>query len=154
MDKITYGSLNFNDPAEVWLAAEVHESAPLNWDTTYVVRKERVQNRCDRLMRAATDETVCVLTAKTAAGEIIGFHWLELSEKYNEKCARILSLWVSESHRRNGIGKDLKRNGEEWAKRQGAKFIVTDVFYANKKMIDFNLKNGFSARQVEMIKDL
>jgi GNAT superfamily N-acetyltransferase len=151
---ITYGPINFEDPAEVYEAAKIHESAPLNWDPGYKVREPRIQNWCKFLNKAATDSSIFVISAKDPAGGIVGLHWLQLTEKYGEKCAHIQTLWVSEKHRKSGIGRELKKRGEEWAKARGAKFAVTEVFYANKKMIDYNLKLGFSARQVEMIKDL
>lgn len=154
MHNIVYGTLNFEDSNEIRRAAQIHESAPLNWNPSYVVRDERVQNWCKFLRSAAQDPSIYVVSAKTEAGELVGLHWLQLTEKYNEKCAHIQSLWVAEEHRQSGIGAELKKRGEEWAKKNGAKFIVTEVFYANKKMIDYNIKMGFSARQVEMIKDL
>lgn len=154
MQEITFGPLNFSDPNEIRRAAEIHESAPLNWDPSYVVRPERVQNWCQFLTSAARDSSLFVVTAKTQAAELIGLHWLQMTERYDVRCGHVQSLWVAETHRQSGIGRELKSRGEQWAKSQGAKFVVTEVFYANQKMIDFNLKQGFSARQLEMIKDL
>lgn len=94
-----------------------------------------------------------VLLAKEE-NSIIGLHWLKMIDKFGKPCAYIESLWVHEDHRKSGIGSELKRQGEEWAKSQGAKVITTSVHYANKKMIEFNLNKGFEALQVEMIKSL
>lgn len=154
MFDIVYGRLNFEDADEILSAARIHESAPLNWNPKYIVRDEHVQNWVRFLEKAALDPAIFVVSAKTQAGEIIGLHWLQLIEKYNAKCAHIQTLWVSEDYRGSGIGKELKRRGEQWARSVGAKFVVTEVFYANRKMIDYNVKLGFTARQVEMIKDL
>jgi GNAT superfamily N-acetyltransferase len=154
MEDIVYGPIRFDDSDEIHRVAEIHESAPLNWNPTHEVREERVQYWCTFLGDAAQNPAVFVITARTQLNEIIGIHWLHLVEKYGEKCAYIQSLWVSDKHRNVGIGRELKKRGEEWAKSSGAKFIATNVFYANEKMIAYNLKLGFSARQVEMIKDL
>lgn len=151
---IVYLPLNLSDPGEVRFAAEIHELAPRNWNPSHIVREERIQFWCDFLNRAKQDPSIFTITARTESAAIVGIHWLRLTEKYNEKCAHIQSLWVNENHRRMGIGAELKRRGEEWAKRNGAKFIVTEVFYNNREMINYNLTLGFSARQVEMVKDL
>jgi len=152
--EITYGPIDFQDPDEICSAAKIHESAPLNWNPDYKVTELRVQNWCKFLKQAASDSSIFVISAKDKTGSIVGLHWLQIIEKHGEKCAHIQTLWVSESSRRSGIGRELKKRGEEWAKSNGAKFVVTEVFYSNKKMIDYNLKLGFTARQVEMIKDL
>jgi hypothetical protein len=53
-----------------------------------------------------------------------------------------------------GIASKLKARGEEWAKQKKISLIVTRVAYNNQNMIDLNLKRGFRAGQVEMIKEL
>lgn len=95
-----------------------------------------------------------MLFAKTAEGEIIGMHWVALSDRQGEKVAHIHSLWVSGDHREQGIGKELKRLGEQWAKKNGAVMMITGVFYSNQDMIEFNIKMGFKPQQVEMTKKL
>ena len=64
------------------------------------------------------------------------------------------SLCVEKSFRGSGIGIELKRRGELWAKDSGLAFMSTEVFYSNKKMLEFNQKLGFKCRQVKMIKEL
>ena len=154
LEEISYGPLNFIDPVEVMRAAEIHENAPVNWKPDFVLFDARVQACVLSLKKCAGDASVFIATARSPKNEIIGFHWLCLVEKYGEKCGHIHSLWTSTKYCNHGIGGELKRQGEAWAKSQGAKFIATEVFYANKKMIEYNLKRGFVARQVEMLKDL
>ena len=154
LDEISYGPLDFDNQDEVMRAAEIHESAPINWKPGFVVADSRIHECAISLKKCADDAAVFVLTARSQSKEIIGFHWLDIVEKYGEKSGHIRSLWTSTKHRNRGIAGELKRHGEDWARLQGAKFITTEVFYANKKMIEYNLKLGFVARQVEMLKDL
>ncbi len=154
MENVTYTTLNFQKPSEVYRTAQIHESAPLNWDPTYRVTEEQIQNWCKFLRASADNKDLLMLLAKTPEGEIIGMHWVALSEKHEEKVAHIHSLWVSEEHREQGIGKELKRLGERWAKQNGATMMITGVFHNNQNMIEFNMKIGFKAQQVEMTKKL
>ncbi len=154
MSKPIFGPLNFTDPNEIYEAAKIHEKAPLNWDPDYPVKEEEIQKWVRFLNKAATDPSVFVVCAKNEHGALIGLHWLQLTEKYGVPCGHIQSLWVDEDYRREGIARELKQRGEDWARSHGAKFVTTSVFYSNKRMIDYNLKLGFVARQVEMTKDL
>jgi GNAT superfamily N-acetyltransferase len=151
---LAFGGLDFENPAEIERLARIHESAPADWISGFQLHEDRVSERAEFLRKSQGNEDVCILTVRNEVGEVVGFHWLQRTEKYGRTCARIDSLWVDEAYRRQGIAQALKERGEAWAKSIGAAFIVTEVFYVNKTMIDLNLKLGFEARQVEMIKDL
>ena len=154
MEKIKFSGPDYSNPAEIERLARLHESAPLDWIPGFQVKEAIVADRVKFLRDAEGNEAIHILTARNEAGEVVGFHWLQRTEKYGRTCARIDSLWVDEAYRRQGIAQELKARGEAWAKSVGAAFIVTEVFYVNQTMIDLNLKLGFEARQVEMIKDL
>lgn len=150
---IIYAPLNINDETELRSAGYIHESTPQNWDPTYKVTDERVLFWVDYLKNLLTKEKSYAVVAKDGSA-IVGLHWLKLHDKFGKPSAYIESLWVQEDFRKQGVGQELKRLGEAWAKAAGAKVITTSVHYANKSMIDFNLKLGFEALQVEMIKSL
>lgn len=154
MKEIKYSLLNIHDEAELRSAAYIHESAPLNWDPQYKVTDERVLFWIDYLKNLSVGNKAWIMVAKNQKHEVIGLHWLKLEEKYNQLRANIDSLWVHDDYRKNGVGSELKKRGEEWAKNQGAKLISTQVYYSNQKMINFNVKLGFIPQQVEMIKPL
>lgn len=154
MQDIKYSLLNIHDEAELRSAAYIHESAPLNWDPQYKVTDERVLFWVEYLKELVRENKAWIIVAKNQKNEVIGLHWLKLEEKYKTLRANIDSLWVHDDYRKHGIGSELKRRGEEWAKAQGAKMISTQVFYNNQNMINFNLKLGFIPQQVEMIKPL
>lgn len=151
---IIYQELNYNNADEIYTAAKIHESAPLNWDSSWKVTKEGIEQWVKRINEFKDTNKMYLLFAKLPDGEIVGFHWLRLYEKHNTQLVHIDSLWGSDKFRKNGIGVELKKRGEEWAKRRGAKSITTNVFYDNKKMIDFNLKLGFKTEAVNMSKKL
>ena len=56
---IEYTKPNFDDENELRILAEIHESAPLNWNPEYKIKEERLD------------------------------HWLKMAEKYRAKCAEI-----------------------------------------------------------------
>jgi len=151
---IKYGLVDFSNLEEIKRAALIHEQTPVEWDKDFIIRPEIVESRVKHFFKSKDNSDVYLLMAKTPSNQVVGFHWLEIESKYEQICAHIHSLWVDSAFRGKGIGHKLKSLGEEWAKERDAKFIFTDVFYNNKKMIDFNLGLGFKARQVEMIKDL
>lgn len=151
---ITYAPLNLNDETELRSAAYIHEATPQNWDSTYKVTDARVLFWVEYLKNISKTENSCIIVAKDESGVVVGLHWLKMIEKFGKPCAYIESLWVHDDQRNAGVGTELKRLGEEWAKAQGATVITTSVHYANKNMIEYNLKKGFEALQVEMIKSL
>jgi GNAT superfamily N-acetyltransferase len=151
---IIYQELNYNNEDEVYKAAKIHESAPLNWDSTWKVTEVGITQWVKRIHEFKNTNKMYLLFAKMPDGEIVGFHWLRLYEMHNSELVNIDSLWVSDKYRNNGIGRGLKERGEDWAKSKGAIKITTNVFYDNKKMIDFNLKLGFKAEAVNMSKKL
>ena len=101
--------------------------------------EERVLFWIDFLKNLSLENKAWIMVAKNKKSEVVGLHWLRLEEKYKILRANIDSLWVHDDYRKNGIGSELKKRGEEWAKSQGAKMVCTQVFYSNQKMINFNI---------------
>lgn len=154
MQPIKYSLLNINDEAELRSVAYIHESAPQNWDPHHKVTEARVIFWVEELKKMAFGTTAWLMVAKNPKHQVIGMHWLVLEEKHSQLRGHIYSLWVHDDYRKNGIGSELKKRGEDWAKSQGAKLISTQVYYSNQKMIAFNQKLGFIPQQLEMIKPL
>lgn len=154
MENITYTTLNFQKPSEIYRCAQIHESAPLNWDPSYRVTEEKIQIWCKFLRNSADNKDLLTLLVKSPQNEIIGMHWVVMTERQGDKVAQIHSLWVADEYREQGIGKELKRLGEQWAKKNGAVMMITGVFFNNESMIEFNMKLGFKPQHVEMTKKL
>lgn len=133
--------------------AAIHEVVPRGWSPESQVSEKSVQRTADTFMAAALEPYSLILTARDPSGDIIGFHWLRI-DKDAPEWAHIHSLWVAEARRNQGIGTALKREGEDWARRQGAKRLFTSVNVANTRMIAMNERLGFVAESVDMVKKL
>ena len=106
------------------------------------------------LMDKVTNPKFYLLIAQTDSGTLVGYHWLEIKEKNGMIIGYIISLWVAQEYRNQGISRAMKEHGEKWAKEEGAAELHTEVIFTNKKMIEYNMKLGFEPRQVIMTKDL
>lgn len=49
MKNIKFEALNFENLKDLRRVAEIHESAPLNWNPNFVVREDRIQHMCSYL---------------------------------------------------------------------------------------------------------
>jgi ribosomal-protein-alanine N-acetyltransferase len=152
MDNFIFDELDYSNPEEIKFVATLHQQQPLDWIDGYQVHDAKIEQTVMEMSAAKTDKSTCVITARTNKNIIVGFHWIRLKEE--ETTGRIHSLWVDEKYRRQGIASQLKKLGEEWFRARGATRISTEVFYVNKKMIDLNIKAGFTPWQVEMTKEL
>jgi GNAT superfamily N-acetyltransferase len=76
----------------------------------------------------------------SAAGEVVGMAgcYPEASHRY-----RLFAMWVAPVARRMGVGADLIRGVEQWARRQGATELVAAVFQANAQARRFYHAQGF-----------
>ena len=152
---IRYSPIDFSSAEDLRAAAYLHELAPVQWNPAHVVEEEKLAHWLKYLAKVGIDGSALILLARDGA-EVVATHWVRVDAdpKSGEVVAHIQSLMVLESHRRRGIAAELKRRGEEWARARGAKRISTHVFYNNKTMIELNLRLGFEAMQVEMVKRL
>jgi GNAT superfamily N-acetyltransferase len=145
--------LDISDAKALRKVAEIHQRAPLAWNPAFNVREEEIAGT-EREIREAGVAGAQQIFLAWIGPEIIGMHWVGIEEKHGQACLHLRSLWVHEEFRGRGIARTLKQKGEVWGKSRGAGFVFTEVFYANKYMIEYNLKLGFEARQVEMHKRL
>ena len=75
-------------------------------------------------------------------GELIGI--LEIAaENWNNRL-RISNLWVKETFRRRGIGRQLMRKAEEVAVQQGRRALALETQSCNDPAISFYKSCGFS----------
>ncbi|MGE0173143.1 MAG: N-acetyltransferase family protein [Oligoflexales bacterium] len=153
MTEITFGELNFLDDAEIQKVALIHEETPMVWDPSHKVQPEALAQRVAFLKGAKDDPSFYCVVAR-GPEHIVGIHWLRLVESPYGKYAKIDSLWVAESCRKQGVGSTLKRMGEQWASSHGAKYMTTTVSPENHRMLEFNKKLGFRPRMIEMVKPL
>ena len=127
---------------------------PSEWRDQQNASEEQIKHRIKLLKSQIHHTDFYLQIAETDSGELVGFHWVAMEETNNTKFGHIGSLWVSEEYRKQGIGKNLKEDAEAWVKQQGAAYLLTEVFFDNKKMIEYNKKLGFDTGQVKMRKNL
>ena len=151
---IEYSRLNSIDEELIRQIVIIHENIPSEWREDYHASDAHIQCRVEMLMDKVTNPKFYLLIAQTDSGTLVGYHWLEIKEKNGMMIGYIISLWVAQEYRNQGIGRAMKEHGEKWAKEEGAAELHTEVSYTNKKMIEYNMKLGFEPRQVIMTKDL
>lgn len=79
----------------------------------------------------------------------IGFAQCQLRHDYVEgtkssPVGYLEGIYVSESHRNQGIARELLRSCENWAKEQGCKEFASDCELTNTHSLAFHLKVGFT----------
>ena len=149
---LIFTGLDFANEAEISRIARLHQKGPLAWIEGYEVSEKAVKATFDVLSESQENPKTHVIVARVS-DKLLGFHWLSITSE-DSKLGRIESLWVDEKYRNKGIAKRLKEHGEVWLKEKGVTRVKTAVFYVNKRMIDINLKAGFTPGQVEMTKKL
>jgi len=86
-------------------------------------------------------------------GKVQGFIWAYKQEKPQDS-VMILSLYVTEDYRGQGVATELKVLLEEWCRFEGIKTIQTTTHYTNDNMIALNQKLGYVPGMVHMTKTL
>ena len=149
---LIFTGLDFANEAEIRHIARLHQKGPLAWIENYEVSEEAVKATFNVLSESQENPKTHVIVARIS-DKLLGFHWFSITSEDN-KLGRIESLWVDKKYRNQGVARQLKARGEVWLKENGATRVKTAVFYVNKRMIDINLKAGFTPGQVEMTKKL
>lgn len=101
-----------------------------------------------------------VLVADSGDGHLIGF--LEASIRpFVEDChtdhVGYLEGWyVDPDHRRNGIGGELVRNAENWARQKGCTEMASDAEVGNERSLAAHTRLGYAvtSRLVHLRKEL
>lgn len=66
----------------------------------------------------------------------------------------IFLIYVKPSYRRQGIGRELMRQAEAWARLEGYSQISLQVFTTNQPAIDLYGSLGYEARSISMFREL
>ena len=115
----------------------------------------------DRLLRNVEDNSGVIYLAEYE-GQIIGLVAIiiekqsesDLLECIPSKCGRILELYVEPELRKQGIGKLLIENSEEFAKQQGCDIVRIEVFEPNTNAHHLYIELGYQDRLIDMIKKI
>ena len=106
------------------------------------------------------NDTQFVLIAENADGRPVGF--LEVSIRpFVEDCTTdrvgYLEGWyVDESSRRSGVGRELVRQAENWARQKGCVEMASDAEIGNEESLSAHVRLGYkeTSRLVHLRKDL
>lgn len=127
----------------------------LLWDET-----EADDHKAEMLEIISHSDTQKVFVVETDSEKLAGF--LEVSIRpFVEDCKTdqvgYLEGWfVEPEFRKNGIGRELVRNAEKWAKAKGCTEMASDAEIGNERSLQAHLKLGYeeTSRLVHLTKDL
>ena len=71
-----------------------------------------------------------------------------------EKQGIVLALAVAKEYEGKGVAQKLMEHAEQWAREQGFKQLVLNVFAANAKVLKIYQKLGYETEQIKMVKIL
>lgn len=105
-------------------------------------------------------ETQLILVAETSTGKLIGF--LEASVRpfvedcHSENVGYLEGWWIEPEYRRNGVGKNLVKAAENWARSKGCEEMASDSEIGNDVSLTAHLRLGYeeTSRLVHLRKDL
>jgi len=132
--------------------ANWHNDTPRLWIPDYEPTNEDIERTLDRI-RSTKDEDLFLTVAEDEKGQAQGFIWAYRMEEPSD-CVIIISLFVADEYRKQGIATNLKVMLEEWCRAIGVKTIKTTTHYNNKNMIELNKKLGYLPGMVHMSKTL
>ena len=118
------------------------------------------EHRAEMLDIYRHSDTQLVLAAENSDGKLVGF--LEASIRpFVEDChtdhVGYLEGWfVEKEFRRYGIGRNLVRRAEQWARRKGCTEMASDSEMGNNTSLQAHLKLGYdiSSKLIHLRKDL
>ena len=152
--KIEVDEININKKLELNLIqiAKWHNQTPKLWIPNHKVSGADIDETVERIKNTKAED-LFIAIAEDDQDNIQGFIWAFKQEEPQDS-VMILSLYVSESYRHNGVGTNLKLLLEEWCRLEGVKTIQTTVNYKNNSMLMLNQKLGYIPGMVYMTKTL
>lgn len=97
---------------------------------------------------------VLCLVAEGGDGAALGHYLLYFDDFSPTKTCYVKSLWIDSSCRNSDLAERFDLTGEEWAREQGARKVVSRVPTDNPRLIEMNSQYGFRAVKLEMEKEL
>jgi len=144
-----------------WITEQYVETA---WDS---LTEERQHKTSKKVVRDCTLEQITRLIEKHGAenqvfiardnhDELVGFIWVGQSRSgfTGAVQAYILSVYVTEACRGQGLGRRLMLRAEDWAREHNFKSIGLGVAAHNVSAITLYEKLGYQPETMRMVKDL
>ncbi len=132
--------------------ALLHNETPRQWNREHGFSDEDIEKTMEWIINTEREDLYLQL-AEDEDKNLSGFIWAARMPGY-ENLAIIISLYVAESYRRQGLARRLKEDLEAWCREKKIKSILASVHYSNQAMLELNKKLGYKAGMVSMRKDL
>lgn len=151
---IEYRTLDYADTDEIRRYLVSFYAIPAGVDEYHFAKDDAFIEQCIATARAQENASNTFAGIALDARAIVGLHILRRFEEGPRVGVHIAGLWVAEPHRRGGIARRLKQDGEAWARAIGADFINTNVRSGNLRMLEINARLGFEPYRIQLRKRL
>jgi GNAT superfamily N-acetyltransferase len=123
--------------------------AALGGQLGYVASRQQIATR---LAGIEAESSSRVLVAEDAAGAVVGWlHCAARTQLTEDACAEILGLVVDEGARGTGIGADLIRAAEAWARAEGCTRMRVRSRDSRERAHRFYEREGYSRNKVQLV---
>ena len=143
-NEIIYKSGNELSEEQLYIIAKIDNKIPLEFNSNHEVNQEQTLERV-KYYKELLDNSFFEIAFLNE--DPVAFHALQ---KRGSKSANIATLWVHPSYRKQGLAKNLKRRGIEWARKEKLECITTSVHTTNERMVEINQDAGFEVLSVNM----
>lgn len=130
----------------------INESATLNFPNANI-DENYGEDRCNHLLKFLDDDSAIVFIA-IDGDALIGWIWCHGIDRVAGKRLHIAEVAVLKDYRNCGVGKELLKAVEIFAKEKNYKTIDLLVTANNVNAVSFYKKHSFSTERIMMKKDL
>lgn len=115
---------------------------------------EQMQQKQLEMAQASIDENSDNIFVADEEGVFLGYIECRIEEDYfsKEKQVYISAIVVTPEGEGKGVGRQLMRFAETWAKEKGIKVLVLEVFSENQRAVQFYEHIGYLQEIVKMTK--
>jgi len=119
---------------------EIDNAVPSEFDPEWQPQEPEHQARLKQFQELSDRDFFEVAFSEK---EIIGFHVILGKRGPKMNLGVISTLWVHPVYRGQGIAKQLKQKGLDWARASKLQYLQTSTHSNNERMMEINLKSGF-----------
>ena len=136
------------------LVPRLVEFGPPTWRDVPQMIATDIQVLSEKLNHPSAD--VAFFIAENEEGMPLGFIHLEAGTDYyyHEKHGHIANVIIAPTGERQGIGRMLIEQGEEWARAQGYRWLTLSVFAQNVRAREVYQRLGYGEDIMRYVKEL
>lgn len=129
-----------------------HNEIPRIWMPNFEATHDDRLKTIQRIINTEAKD-LFIAVAEDSYSKPVGYVWAYKMDEPTDS-VMILSLYVIDELRKQGIATTLKNMLETWCNEKQIKTIQTTVHYKNKRMLELNEKLGYAPGMVNMSKRL